>query len=309
MWVTLMDKTDKIWFNGKFIDWDDAKIHLLVHALHYGTGVFEGMRCYNTKKGPAMFRPKEHFIRLHNSAKIYMMELKYTPDQLVDITKELIKINKLTECYIRPIAYYGYSKLGLNPRGNPIDIAIAVWKWGPYLGEDGIKNGVRCKVSSWLRTDSRSLPPLAKATANYANSVLAKLEALDCGYDEAIMLNYNGSVSEGPGENIFLIQDGCISTPPASAGALYGITQDTAVHILNDMGHDVERREIAREELFVANELFFTGTAAEITPIREVDGRIIGSGSRGPITKKVQDKFYDIVKGNDSKYSNWLVYV
>lgn len=304
-----MEKTDKIWLNGKFINWDDAHIHILTHALHYGTGVFEGMRCYNTKDGPALFRVKEHFLRLHASAKIYMMQLKYSPDELVEATKKLVKMNKVNECYIRPIAYYGYGKMGLNPKGNPIDMAIALWEWGPYLGEDGIKKGIRCKVSSWLRTDTRATPPLAKATANYANSVLAKIEAINCGYDEAILLNFNGEVSEGPGENLFMVKDNEVFTPPASSGALFGITLDTAIEILKDLGYSVQKRSIIREELFIADEISLTGTAAEITPVREIDGRIIGSGEPGAITKKVQEKFFEIVKGENKKYSKWLEYV
>ncbi len=304
-----MEKTDKIWFNGKFIDWDDAKIHILTHSLHYGTGIFEGMRCYNTNRGPAIFRAKEHYDRLINSAKIHKMKIDYSSEKLVEITKELIQINKIDECYIRPIAYYGYGKMGLNPRGAPIDIAIIVWPWGAYLGEDGLKNGIKCKVSSWLRVDGRSLPPLAKACANYANSVLAKLEAIDCGYEEAIMLNYNGTISEGSGENIFLIKNNEVITPPFDAGALFGITQATAISILNDLGYEVKRRPITREELYTADEIFMTGTAAEVTPISEIDTRVIGLGKRGKLTKKVQDKFFDIVRGKDKKFDHFLDFI
>lgn len=299
-------KADYIWMNGKFVPFADAKIHVLTHALHYGTGVFEGIRCYETQKGSAVFRLKDHIKRLFNSAKIYRMGMPYTEKQITEATKETIRKNRLKSCYIRPIAYYGFSEMGLNPAKNPLDVAIAVWSWGTYLGEEGLANGVRCKISSWCRIDSRILPPQAKATANYFNSVLAKLEALDCGYDEAIVTNLNGLIAEGPGENIFMVRDGVIHTPPASAGILFGITRDSIITIARDMGYKVFERNIPREELFIADEAFFTGTAAEVTPIREVDGRVIGSGARGPITERLQAKFFDIVKGKEPKYSHWL---
>ncbi|MBI4399571.1 branched-chain amino acid transaminase [Candidatus Micrarchaeota archaeon] len=304
-----MQKVDKIWMNGKYVAWDEAKIHVLTHALHYGTGVFEGIRCYNTVKGPAVFRLKEHVQRMYNSAKVYMMKIPYSQEEVRNAVKQTIRENKLKECYIRPIAYYGYSEMGLNPSKNPIDVAIAVWPWGTYLGEEGLKKGIRCKISSWCRVDVRILPPQAKATANYANSVLAKLEAINCGFEEAIVTNLDGMIAEGPGENIFIVKDGQVITPPGSAGILFGITRDSIIKVARDMGIEVVEREISREDLFIADEAFFTGTAAEVTPIREVDHRVIGNGTRGPITEKLQSKFFDIVKGKDEKYFGWLDFV
>ncbi|MEM3506081.1 MAG: branched-chain amino acid transaminase [Candidatus Bathyarchaeia archaeon] len=304
-----MEKTEKIWMNGHFVNWDDAKIHVLTHALHYGTGIFEGIRCYATENGPAVFRLKDHIKRFFNSAKVYLIKIPYSIDELCKAVKETIKVNKLKECYIRPIAFFGYGDMGLNPLENPIEVAIACWPWGAYLGEEGLKKGVRCKISSWTRVDTKILPPLAKATANYANSVLAKLEALNCGYDEAILLNQHGYVAEATGENIFIISNGVLITPPLSAGALYGITRDSVIEIAKDFGIEVLEKNILREDMFMADEAFLTGTAAEVTPIREVDGRIIGSGSRGPITKKIQEKFFDIVKGKDKRYKKWLDFV
>jgi branched-chain amino acid aminotransferase len=304
-----MEKTEKIWMNGRFVNWDDAKIHVLTHALHYGTGVFEGIRCYETEEGPAVFRLRDHMKRFFNSAKVYLIKIPYSIDELCKAVKETIKVNKLKECYIRPIAFFGYGEMGLNPLNNPVEVVIACWPWGTYLGEEGLKKGVRCKISSWSRIDTRTLPPLAKATANYANSVLAKLEALSCGYDEAILLNQHGYVAEGSGENIFIVNDGVLITPPLSAGALYGITRDSVIEIAKDFGIKVLEKNILREEIFMADEAFLTGTAAEVTPIREVDGRVIGNGSRGPITEKIQKKFFDIIKGKDEKYKKWLDFV
>ncbi len=295
--------------NGKLVDWDDAKIHVLTHAFHYGTAVFEGIRCYNTTNGPAIFRLDGHVKRLENSAKIHMMHLPFSTSDIANAIKETVRTNKIKECYIRPIAFYGYGEMGLNPRKNPVNVAIAVWPWGTYLGEEGLKKGVRCKISSWIRIDTRILPPLAKSSANYLNSVFAKLEALDCGFDEAILLNMGGSIAEGPGENIFILKDGCLITPPRSSGALYGLTMDSIMTLAKDLSIKVVENEILRDELFMADEAFFTGTAAEVTPIREVDGRKIGSGSIGPITKKLQDKFFEVVKGKDPKYQKWLDFV
>jgi len=304
-----MIETELIWFNGKLIPWKEARVHVLTHALHYGTGVFEGIRCYETAKGPAVFRLKDHLRRLFNSAKIYLMKIPYSEKELYDATLRLIRANKLKACYIRPIAFYGYGEMGLNPLKNPVDVAIAVWPWGTYLGEEGLRKGVRCKISSWCRIDSRILPPQAKATANYFNSVLAKLEALQCGYDEALVPNINGLISEGPGENIFIVKDGTIITPPSSSGILFGITRDSVVKLARDMGIQVTERDLPREEIFTADEAFFTGTAAEVTPIREVDGRTIGSGGRGPVTEKLQKRFFDVVKGKDRKHLGWLDFV
>ncbi len=304
-----MEKTEKIWMNGKFIDWDDSRVHILTHALHYATAVFESLRCYNTAKGPATFRMREHFERFMRSGKTYSMKIPYSPEDLSRAVKELIRLNKVKECYVRPLAYRGYGEMGLNPSKNPVDVSLALWPWGPYLGEEGQKKGVRCKISSWCRVDSRILPSGAKASANYANSVLAKIEALDCGYDEAIQLNLNGLVAEGPGENILMIKDGLLITPPEGAGALEGITLNSVLEISRELGIPFLRRDIPREELFNAGEIFFTGTAAEITPVREIDGRIIGNGGRGPLTEKIQKKFFDIVKGKEEKYYQWLDFV
>lgn len=304
-----MKPTPYIWKNGTFIKWEEATTHVLTHALHYGTGVFEGVRAYKAKNGTAIFRAKEHYDRLLDSAKIYLMPVPFSSAQLVDATKELIRKNGLTSCYIRPLVYRGYGAMGLNPSKNPVDVIIAVWEWGTYLGEEGLEKGVRCKVSSWNRIDSRVTPPLAKCTANYINSILAKHEALDCGYDEAILLNINGMVSEGPGENIFVIKGNTITTPPASDGPLLGITCDSIQRIARDLGYTITVRSISRDELFLADEIFFTGTAAEVTPVREIDRRVIGSGKRGPVTERLQAAFFDIVAGKQQAYSDWLTYI
>ncbi len=293
--------------NGEFVNWDDAKVHILTHALHYGSGVFEGIRCYKTADGPAVFRHREHMERLHNSAKIYQMEIPYSVEELMDATKELIRKNGLEECYIRPIAYRGYGEMGLNPLNAPIDVAIAVWPWGAYLGEEGIKNGIRTMISSFQRISPKSLPPFAKCTGTYVNSILSKLESLHAGCDEAIVLDYRGLISEGPGENLFMIKDDKIFTPPEHASILVGITRDTAITIARDLGYDVVETDITRGQLYLADELFFTGTAAEITPIREVDG--IEIEKPWPITKAIQEKFYATIKGKDNKDKDWLDYV
>jgi branched-chain amino acid aminotransferase len=295
--------------DGKLVPWDDAKVHVLTHALHYGTGVFEGIRCYETQRGPAIFRLADHVRRMVESSKIYLMKLPYSEQQLSDAIIQTIRANKLKECYIRPIAYYGYGEMGLNPLKNPVEVAIAAYPWGTYLGEEGLRKGVRCKVSSWCRLDPRVLPPLAKATANYLNSVLAKVEALQTGYDEAIVLSTSGTVSEGPGENIFIVKNGELITPWIATGPLQGITMASVKQIAKDFGISIIEREVLREELFLADEAFFTGTAAEITPIREIDGRIIGEGRRGPITEKIQSKFFEIVRGKDPAYEKWLTFV
>lgn len=301
-----IQEVEFIWMNGKLVKWGDARIHLLTHALHYGSGVFEGIRCYNAKKGPAVFRLRDHMKRLENSAKIYRMELPYSVDELCKATKDLIKANKLKECYIRPIAYRGYGEMGLNPLKSPVDAAIAVWPWGTYLGEDGLKNGIKAKISSFERINPNVLPPNAKATGQYLNSILAKIEALDCGYDEAILLDNRGLVSEGPGENLFIVKDDMICTPPMHASILPGITRDSIIEICIDLDLCVTVTDIDRGMLYTADEAFFTGTAAEITPIREVDGRIIGKP--GPTTKKLQETFFNVVKGEIKKYENWLDY-
>jgi branched-chain amino acid aminotransferase len=294
--------------NGKLVDWDDAKIHLLTHASHYGTAVFEGLRCYKTDQGPAIFRLYDHVWRLINSAKIYMMDLKYDAEKIADATRLTVKGNELEECYIRPIAFYGYGEMGVNPLPNEVNLSVAAWRWGAYLGKDALTKGVRCMVSSWRRIDPLTLPPQAKCSANYANAALAKIEALKAGYDEALMLNHQGMVSEGTGENLFRVKRGALSTPPAAAGILRGITRDSVIQLARDLGVESQRIEISREELYTSDELFLCGTAAEITPVREVDGRHIGNGEY-PITRRFQAAYDDAVRGRNKKYEAWLDYV
>lgn len=294
----------KIWMDGELVDWEDAKVHVLTHSLHYGSGVFEGIRCYKTVKGPAVFRHMEHMQRLFNSAKLHSMEIPYTPGELCKATKELIRANELEECYIRPIAYRGYGEMGLNPLNVPVNVSIAVWPWGTYLGEEGLRKGIRVKVSSWRRISPNTLTPQAKNTGQYSNSILAKLESLKCGYDEAIMLDYRGFVSEGPGENVFVVKNGVIYTPPEHASILPGITRDSIITLAGDMGYEVVEKDLTRAELYSADEAFFTGTAVELTPIREIDGYEIGKP--GKITRRLQRKFFDVTKGKDPNYASWL---
>jgi branched-chain amino acid aminotransferase len=300
-----MQESQWIWMNGKLQRWSDAKVHILTHALHYGTAVFEGIRCFRTEEGPAVFRLKDHILRLFDSARIYMMQIPYTFNEISDAIKKTVSANNLEECYIRPIAYYSYGEMGVNPLPNKIDVAIAAWRWESYLGKDAEEKGVRCEVSSWRRINPSILPPQAKATANYANGSLAKIEAIKAGYDEAIMLNMNNVVAEATGENIFKIKDGVLSTPPASDGALRGITRDTVIHIGEDMGMVFRRNTISREELYTSDEIMLTGTAAGVTPVREVDGRQIGSG-KWPFANKIRKEYLDIVHGRNEKYGNWL---
>ncbi len=301
-----IEATEKIWFNGKLVNWEDAKVHVLTHALHYGSGVFEGIRCYNTDKGPAIFRLKEHVDRLFDSAKIYFMKIPYSKSEIAEAIKEVVRANKLKECYIRPIVFRGYGEMGLNPLNNPVEVAIAAWEWGPYLGEEGQKKGIRAKIVSIQRITPNTLPPVAKACGQYINSILAKLEAIKCNYDEAIMLDFRGFVSEGPGENIFVVKDEVIYTPPEYASILKGITRDSVIKLAKDMGYEVKEKDITRAFLYLADEVFFTGTAAEITPIREIDGYEIGVGD---VTKKLQKKFYEVTRGKDEKYISWLDFV
>lgn len=305
----MLTPTKFIWIDGKLVPWKKANIHVLTHTLHYGLGVFEGIRCYKTKKGPAVFRLKDHMKRLENSAKLVEMKLPYSVEKLIKATKETIKANKIDECYIRPIVYYGYGVMGLNPSGAPVNVAIAVWPWGTYLGEEGLQHGIKAKISRWLRIDPRILPPQSKLVANYANSIFAKLDAVNSGYDEAILLNTEGFVAEGPGENIFIVENGKLITPPLSACALAGITRDSIIKIAEDEGINFEERNISREQLYAADEAFFTGTAAEVTPIRGIDGHTIGSGKRGELTEKLQRIFFDAVRGKEPKYERWLDYV
>jgi branched-chain amino acid aminotransferase len=302
-----LDKVEKIWMDGTLVDWDDAKVHVLTHTLHYGSGVFEGIRAYPTAQGAAVFRLTDHILRLFNSAKIFMIDIPYTPQQLVDAVKETVRVNNLDGCYIRPLVYLGYGEMGLNPLPCPVNVSIAVWPWGTYLGDEGIKHGVRMKVSSWQRHDPNALPPAAKGVGMYMNSSLAKVEALKAGYDEAILLSPQGYVSECTGENIFVVRRGRIITPPVSAGALEGITQDTIVTIARDLGYEFEVGNILRSDLYTADEAFLSGTAAEIVPIRSVDDREIGEP--GPITRAIQDVFFATVKGENDLYKDWLEHV
>jgi branched-chain amino acid aminotransferase len=301
-----MQESQLIWINGELENWHEAKIHVLTHALHYGTGVFEGIRCFETvDERPAVFRLKEHIARLFDSAKIYMMDLPYSQKEIFDAVKKTIAANDLKECYIRPIAYYGYGEMGVNPLPNEIDIAIAAWRWDTYLGREAEERGVKCQVSSWRRVNSSILPPQAKATANYANGSLAKIEAIKAGYDEAILLNIDNLVAEATGENIFRIKDGVLSTPPASDGALRGITRDTVIQIASDIGMLFRRNSISREELYTSDEIILTGTAAGITPVREVDGRTTGIG-KWPYALRIKQAYYDIIHGKNKRYDKWL---
>jgi|TARA_B100001971_G_C18255452_1_gene581702 branched-chain amino acid aminotransferase len=297
-------EVEKIWMDGNLVDWKDAKIHVLTHALHYGSGVFEGIRCYNTSLGPAIFRLNEHINRLYNSAKIYFMEIPFSKKEISDAIKNLIRANKLKECYIRPIAFRGYGEMGLNPLNSKVNVSIAVWPWGTYLGEDGLKNGIRVKISSYQRISPNMIPPSAKSTGNYINSILAKVESLKPGYDEAIMLDNRGFVSEGPGENVFLVKNGKLYTPPKHASILPGITRASVIKIAKDSGYNVAETDLTRGDLYKADEVFFTGTAAELTPIREIDE--IEIGKPGPITKSLQESFFKITKGEDNRYDFWL---
>lgn len=299
-----MEKVDYIWMDGEMVAWEDAQVHLLTHSLHYGLGVFEGIRCYAAKNGPAVFRLTDHMRRLHRSAKIHMIQMNYSAEELVDATKDLIRANKVDACYIRPIVWLGYGEMGLNPLNCEVRTAIAIWPWGTYLGDEGVKHGVRVRFSSYRRLDPNVIPPAAKATGQYINSILAKVEAIKSGYDEAIMLNMAGFVTDGSGENVFVIRDGVLTTPPTSSGALEGITRDSVMTIAHDLGYEVKVDNLVRADLYLADEAFFTGTAAEVVPIREVDDRLIGEP--GPITRKVQESFFAAVHGEQQRFSHWL---
>ena len=300
-------KVGKIWFNGKLVGWDEAKIHLLSHALHYGTGVFEGIRAYETKRGAAIFRLTDHMKRLARSAQVYFMSLPYNLDELVRAAKEVVRANNLESGYIRPIAFRGYGEMGLYPLKAPINVAVAIWPWGTYLGDDGIKHGVRAKISSFRRNDPNVIPPAAKASGQYLNSILAKIEVTKSGYDEAVLLNSQGYVADGSGENIFMVKNGNIFTPPTSAGALEGITRDSIMKIAEEFALSVTEKNLVRSDLYLADEAFFTGTAAEIVPIREIDEHELGEP--GEITKKLQEKFFRVVKGEEKAYFDWLEFV
>ena len=301
-----MKEQGKIWMNGKLVPFKNAKIHVLTHALHYSTAVFEGIRCYNTPKGSVIFRLREHIDRFFKSAKMYSMKIPYAKEEISNAIIKTVQASGLKECYIRPIAYYGYGVLGLTPTPNKIDVAIACWEWKTGESTAGRVRGARCKVSSWLRIDSRSQPMRAKAASNYANAGLARVEALRDGYDEAIMLNYLGKISEGSAENIFIVNNDEISTPPQSAGILEGITRDSVIKIARSEGITVFERDIDREDLYVANEVFMTGTAAEVKSVTEIDNVLIGDGKPGQITRKLQNAFSEASKGKDERFLEWL---
>jgi branched-chain amino acid aminotransferase len=295
---------DVIWMNGEFVPWEDAKVHVLTHTLHYGTGVFEGIRAYETEQGTAVFRHQEHLDRLRSSCELYYMKLPYSAEALRQATHELIVRNGFKSCYIRPLVYRGFGPMGLDPLANPVDVSIAVWEWGAYLGEEGQRNGIRAKVSSWRRIAPDSLIPHAKACGQYLNSVLAKIEAKHAGYEEAILLDHHGHVCEGTGENIFVVRDGAIFTPGHTNGILDGITRKSAIAIARDLGYEVAERHIARAELTLADEVFLTGTAAELTPVREIDDHEIGPP--GEVTRQIQRTLDDALHGRDERYAQWL---
>jgi branched-chain amino acid aminotransferase len=301
-------KMDYIWFNGELVEWDKATIHVLSHVVHYGTSFFEGIRCYETPKGTAIFRLTPHMRRLVDSARIYRTEIPYSLDDLVAAVKATVRANKLRAGYIRPVVYRGYGEIGVNPLGNPVEVAIATIEWGKYLGADAMENGVDVCVSSWNRFAPNTLPAMAKAGANYMNSQLIKMEAIANGYSEGIALDHNGQVSEGSGENLFLVRDGVVYTPPAGSSILSGITRDSVITLLGAMGVEVRQQVIPREMLYVADELFFTGTAAEVSPIRSVDRIAVGKGRRGPITAEVQSAFFAVVQGEREDAHGWLEY-
>jgi len=310
---SMSDRDGKIWMDGKMVEWRDAKIHVLTHTLHYGCGAFEGVRAYNTANGTAIFRLEEHTERLFNSAKILRMHIPFSKQEIMDVQRDVVRANKLESCYIRPLVWIGDKKLGVSPKGNTIHLMVAAWAWGAYLGEEGLKKGIRVKTSSYTRHHVNITMTQAKAVSNYTNSILANMEVTDEGYDEALLLDTSGFVSEGAGENIFVVKNGVIYTPDLSAGALSGITRNTVFHIAQDLGIEVVQKRITRDEVYISDEAFFTGTAAEVTPIRELDRIPMGKddyvGSRGPITEKIQSAFFDIVNGSNPKYAHWLAKV
>jgi branched-chain amino acid aminotransferase len=298
-----MQETEKIWMNGELVDWGDAKVHVGVHGLHYGTGVFEGIRCYETPKGPAVFRLSDHLQRLHDSARLLYMDLPYSVEELRQATHELVRVNGLPACYIRPIAFYGYGELGVSTAGNPVETVIMSWPWGAYLGADSQSKGVTAKISSWKRVGANVIPHVAKATGIYLNSMLATTEARRAGYEEGILLTDAGTVADGPGENIFVVKGGVIRTPPLSTSILPGITRDCVTTIAGELGYVVEEADLIRADLMLADEVFMTGTAAEVTPVRAVDDVEIGVG---PVTQQLQQAYLDAVNGRDERWAGWL---
>jgi len=309
----MSDRDGKIWMDGKMVEWRDAKIHVLTHTLHYGCGAFEGIRAYNTVNGTAIFRLEEHTERLFNSAKILRMHIPFNQKEIMEVQRDVVRANNLESCYIRPLVWIGDKRLGVSPKGNTIHLMVAAWAWGAYLGEEGLKQGIRVKTSSFTRHHVNITMTQAKAVSNYTNSILANMEVTDEGYDEALLLDSSGFVSEGAGENIFVVKNGVIYTPDLSAGALSGITRNTVFHIAQDLGIEVVQKRITRDEVYISDEAFFTGTAAEVTPIRELDRIPMGKddyvGTRGPITEKIQSAFFDIVNGRNPKYAHWLAKV
>ena len=303
------EKGGKIWMDGKFVDWKEANVHVLSHVVHYGSSIFEGIRCYETPKGSGIFRLNDHVERLFDSAKIYKMPIPYSEDEIASAIKETIAINNLSSCYIRPVVYRGYNQLGVNPLNCPVNVTIAVWEWGAYLGEEAMESGVNIGVSSWRRLAPDTMPSMAKAGANYMNAQLAKIEAIEKGFDEAIMLDYLGYVGEGSGENLFLVKDDVLHTPDLSSSILKGITRDSVIKIAEDSGFKIVEGKIPREMVYLTDEAFFTGTAAEVTPIRSVDNITIGLGKRGSITKKIQTEFFNIVQGKTEDKFSWMDYL
>ncbi|HET8991267.1 MAG TPA: branched-chain amino acid transaminase [Acidimicrobiales bacterium] len=301
-------ETSKIWMDGVLVDWRDATTHVLTHTLHYGTGAFEGIRAYPTPRGPAVFRLRDHMARLLASCKILMIDVAYTLDELCDAAKEVVRVNGLTEgCYIRPLVYLGYGEMGVNPLPAPVNVAIAAWPWGAYLGDEGAAQGVRMKISSWVRHHPNSMPTASKTVGGYVNSSLAKAEAIKAGYDEAIMLGTDGRISECTGENLFIVRDGQLLTPPPSeAGALRGITQASVARLADDLGHRVTYETLRRDDLYLCEEAFLTGTAAEVVPIRSVDDRVVGDGAPGPLTRQLQGLYHRVVRGEEPAYEGWL---
>ncbi|HYL17299.1 MAG TPA: branched-chain amino acid transaminase [Burkholderiales bacterium] len=306
--MSMADRDGQIWYDGKLVPWRDATTHVLTHSLHYGLAVFEGLRAYKTANGTAIFRLKEHTDRLFNSAHIFMMKMPYDKQTLIEAQKEVVRVNKLDSCYVRPIAFYGSEKMGVSPKGAQVHVAIAAWPWGAYLGADGIEKGIRVKTASYARHHINVTMCRAKFSGTYANSILANQEALEHGYDEALLLDVDGYVAEGSGENLFIVKNGKLYEPELTS-ALIGITRDAVISMARDIGVEVQARRLTRDDIYIADEAFFTGTAAEVTPIRELDSRRIGSGERGPITAKLQSMFFDVVNGRSEKYRDWLTYV
>jgi branched-chain amino acid aminotransferase len=306
--MSMADRDGLIWYDGKMVPWREATTHVLTHSLHYGLAVFEGLRAYKTAKGTAIFRLKEHTERLFNSAHIYMMKIPYDRETLMAAQEEAVRANKLESCYVRPIAFYGSEKMGVSPKGAKVHVAIAAWPWGAYLGSEGLEKGIRVKTSSYARHHVNVSMCRAKYSGTYANSILANMEATEHGYDEGLLLDVDGFVAEGAGENLFMIKNDKIVEPELNS-ALIGITRDSVIQLAGDLGFTVGAKRITRDDLYIADEVFFTGTAAEVTPIREVDGRTVGTGKRGPLTEKLQSMFFDVVNGRSEKYRHWLHYV